>query len=89
MPPPEDSAWVGPTEVQKKKLERLMENYSSREVEVIYAGFDMESNGKVPKRVCEVADAWLRKAAKEDAKVLRALSYPTGAEEAKLKKAKE
>ena len=56
---------------------------------MIYAGFDMESNGKVPKRVCEVADAWLRKAAKEDAKFLRALLYPTGAEEAKLNKAKE
>ena len=46
------------------------------------------SNGKILKRVCEVAGAWLRKDAKEDAKALRALSYPTGAEEAKLKKAK-
>ena len=63
-----------------------MENYNGHEVEMIYAGFDMESNGKVPKRVCVAADAWLRGASKTEPAVLRALSFPTEAEAAKIKK---
>ena len=77
---------MGPTEAQKKDLERLMDNYNSRELDVVYAEFAMESNEKIPKRFCEVLDAWSRKAAKEDSMALRALSYLTGAEETNLKK---
>ena len=66
-----------------------MENYNSQEIDVVFAGFDMGTNDKVPRRVCKVAGAWLREARKEDFEALRALSYPTGAKEAKLKKPKE
>ena len=79
-------SWIGPSEARKEKLKRLMENYNSQEVELICAGFDMESNGKTPGRVIETVDAWLRKAAKDEPEALKALSHPTAAEENRAKK---
>ena len=79
-------SWVAPTEAQQKKLERLVENYNGQEVEMICAGFDMDSNGAVPKRVCVAADALLRGASKTEPAVLRALSFPTKTEAAEIKK---
>ena len=63
-----------------------MENYNSQEIEVVCAGFDMESNGKVPRRVIDIVDAWLKKAAKDEPGALKALSFPTKVEEARIKK---
>ena len=63
-----------------------MENYNSQEVELICAGFDMESNGKTPGRVIETVDSWLRKAAKDEPEALKALSHPTAAEMDRAKK---
>ena len=79
-------SWIGPSEAQKKSLKRLMENYNSQEIEVVCAGFDMESNSKVPRRVIDIVDAWLRKAAKDEPGALKAISFPTEVEEACIKK---
>ena len=44
----------------------------------------MESGGKVPRSVCLKADAWLRRAAKEEPRALVALSEPSEAEKRKI-----
>ena len=79
-------SYAGPAEVLKPKLTRLLDQFDASEVELIYAGFDLESGGKVPRRVCEVADKWLRKAVGAEPQCLKALSFPSDAERARLKK---
>ena len=44
----------------------------------------MESGGKVPRSVYLKADAWLRRAAKEEPRALVALSEPSEAEKRKI-----
>jgi hypothetical protein len=70
----------------KEALHRLQGKVDESEVELIYAGFNLETDGKVPRRVVEAADAWLRKQVKEEPRALKALSHPTVAEQIKAKK---
>ena len=79
-------SWIAPNENQKKSLERLVEGFNASEVEIIDAGFGLEATGKVPKRICEVADIWLRKAAKVDACAIKALSFPNKSEKTRIEK---
>jgi hypothetical protein len=79
-------SYAAPAEKLKPNLQRMMDHYDAAHVELIYAGFNLETNGKVPRRVCEAADAWLRKAARDEPQCLKALSYPSEVERSKAKK---
>ena len=46
----------------------------------------MESGGKVPHAIRKRVDVWLRAAAKEEERALVALSEPTDAERARIRK---
>ena len=67
-------------------LSVFIDSFDSSEVELISAGFNLETDGKVPKVVCRRADAWLRKAAQSEQRALVALSEPTDAESVKIGK---
>ena len=79
-------SWANPSEKAKPKLKRLVDTFDSTEIELVFAGFDLESNGKVPRRVCEAADRWLRKAAKEEPRCEKALSFPSDVERSRARK---
>ena len=63
-----------------------MEGFNAGKVEIIHAGFGLEATGKVPKRVCEAADIWLRKAPKVYACAIKALSFPNKSKETRIGK---
>ena len=69
----------------KPKLIRLMDHFHAGRVELICAGFNLEANGKVPRRVCDVTDVWLRKDTRIDQQCLCSLSFPTDGERTKRK----
>ena len=77
---------AAPMESLKPKLTRLMDHFDAGDVELICAGFNLEANGKVPRRVCDVTDVWLRKDARTEQQCLRALSFPAVGERTKCKK---
>jgi hypothetical protein len=79
-------SWAAPPESLKPKLTRLLDHFDASDVEIISAGFDLESDGKVPRRISEVADVWLRRAARTEPQCLKALSFPSEAERARCKK---
>jgi hypothetical protein len=79
-------SYAAPAESLKPKLTRLLDHFDSNEVEIIYSGFSLESDGKVPRRVCDAADVWLRKAARTEPSCIKSLSYPTDLERARGKK---
>ena len=79
-------SYAAPMESLKPKLTRMMDQVDAYEVELIRAAFNLEANGKVPRRVCDVTDVWLRKAARTEQQCLRALSFPTVGERTKCKK---
>jgi hypothetical protein len=79
-------SYAAPAESLKPKLTRLLDQFDASEVELIYAGFNLETQGKVPRRVCEAADTWLRKAMKSEPHAVKALSFPSDAERARSKK---
>ena len=65
---------------------RTRSGFSNEDTELVQVGFNLESNGKVPSLICRKCDAWLREAAKEQPRALRALSEPTEAEEKKIRR---
>jgi len=81
-----DRSYAAPAESLKPKQTRLLGLFGVNEVELIYAGFYLETSGKVPRCVCEVDDVWLRKAAWDEPRCLNALSFPSEAERARRKK---
>ena len=70
-------SYVAPSERLKPNLTRLLDHFDAAQVELIYDGFNLEANGKMPRRVCEAADVWLRRAARDELQCLKALSYPS------------
>ena len=53
-------SYVAPAESLKPKLTRLLDHFDSNEVEILYSGLFLESDGKVSRRVFDAADVWLR-----------------------------
>ena len=69
---------------QRHQYQRVTDDFTSDEVDLVASGFNLETQGKVPKRVCVKADAWLRKAALKEERALVALSEPTEKEQGKI-----
>ena len=78
-------SWVAPS---KGKLAGLTMNrlrYGHEDCEIIVPTFTMESGGKVPKRVCESIDKFLRKKIRQGhTACLQCLNYPTPAETSRM-----
>ena len=72
--------------MDRHKYLRVIDSFSPNEVELVSAGFNLETDGKVPKVVCRRADSWLRKAAQAEKRALVALSEPTDTESVKIAK---
>ena len=58
------------------------------DVEIVAAGFNIQSGGKVPDNVVKRCDVWLRRAAKVEERALVALSEPSAIEVGKIERIK-
>ena len=58
------------------------------DTELIVAGFPLYKGGKVPEYVAKKADTWLRRHVRDEPRILKTLSFPSPAEEARKAKLK-
>ena len=61
----------------ERQWEMIYGEFGPEEIELIGAGFHMQSGGKIPEPQRDAADAWLRRAAKRSPRAVRAISKPT------------
>ena len=78
------TGYIKVPKTQRHNYERVIDTFIPGEAELVVSGFNMESGGKVPRSVYLKADAWLRRAAKEEPRALVALSEPSEAETRKI-----
>ena len=78
------TGYIKVPKTQRHNYERVIDTFIPGEAELVVSGFNMESGGKVPRSVYLKADAWLRRAAKEEPRALVALSEPSEAEKRKI-----
>ena len=71
------------------KYDRCTDTLEVSDAEIVAAGFNIQSGGKVPSNVIKQCDAWLRRAAKEDERALVALSEPSAIEVGKIERIKK
>ena len=76
---------IAPSKTQLKDLEMVRMRYGHEDCHVIVPSFTMETGGKVPKRVCEHVDKYLRKRIRQGhSECLQCLNFPTPAELTKI-----
>ena len=69
------------SKTQLKDLEMVRMRYGHEDCHIIVPSFTMETGGKVPKRVCEHVDKYLRKRIRPGhSECLQCLNFPTPAE---------
>ena len=70
-------SWVRPNAKQKENLDMSRFRYGHDDILIVIPSFTMETGGKVPKRIAEQVDNWLRKRIKEGEKAwIGALNFP-------------
>ena len=78
-------SWINPSKAQLKDLEMVRMRYGHEDCHIIVPSFTMETGGKVPKRVCEHVDKYLRKRIRQGhSECLQCLNFPTPAELTKI-----
>jgi hypothetical protein len=78
-------SWINPSKTQLKDLEMVRMRYGHEDCHIIVPSFTMETGGKVPKRVCEHVDKYLRKRIRQGhSECLQCLNFPTPAELTKI-----
>ena len=70
------------------KYDRCTDTLELSDVEIVAAGFNIQSGGKVPDNVVKRCDVWLRRAAKVEERALVALSEPSAIEVGKIERIK-
>ena len=78
-------SWSNPSKAQLKDLEMVRMRYGHEDCHIIVPSFTMETGGKVPKRVCEHVDKYLRKRIRQGhSECLQCINFPTPAELTKI-----
>ena len=72
----------------QQKCDKVTEDFSEEDTELIVAGFPLYKGGKVPEYVAKKADTWLRRHVRDEPRILKTLSFPSPAEEARKAKLK-
>ena len=65
---------------QEAQFQKIFCEFKEHEIDLIAAGFHLQSDGKVPKPVCDRADTWLRRACRAEPRAVIAISSPTESE---------
>ena len=68
---------------QMHNYEKIYGEYNSGDIEIVCAGFYLQSDGKLPEPVWRQTDAWLRTAARSSPRAVLALCYPNSDEVSK------
>ena len=68
---------------QLHNYEKIYGEYNAGDIEIVCAGFHLQSDGKLPEPVCKQTDTWLRTAARSSPRAVLALSYPNSDEVSK------
>ena len=70
-------SWVKPKATQMKDMEMSLWRYAMEDITIVVPAFTKETGGKIPKRVCDYSDKWLRRRIREGhGRCSEALSTP-------------
>ena len=58
-------SWVKPKTAQMKDMEMSLWRYAMDDIMIVVPAFTKETGGKIPKRVCDYSDTWLRRRIRE------------------------